>query len=89
MPSSHDLHPKQGARFVFIRHAEVEPPRYRVEVFLPGTRHIQTNLRWDEAGKPLVEPAIEHDAVLDQLLRLARVLKRTPKARLTRWRDLA
>ncbi len=96
MSSSHDLHPKQGARFVFTRTSEDDPApneapneaRYAVDVFLPGTQRFTATLSWDERGKPQIEPAIDHDAVLDQLVKLARVLKRTPNPRMTRWRSL-
>ncbi len=88
MFSSEDLHPKQGARFVFQREGEA-PLNYHVEVYLPETRRIDTRLRWEpESGAAVVEPAVEDAAVLDQLIKLARVLKRTAAARLTRWRDV-
>ncbi|MEM6290090.1 MAG: hypothetical protein AAGA54_02460 [Myxococcota bacterium] len=88
MPSSQDLHPKHGARFVFTREGE-DDPRYLVEVFLPEARRLQTQLSWDAEGKPQVRPGIDDEAVVEQLYKLARVLKRTPKARLTRWRELS
>lgn len=88
MLSSEDLHPKQGARFVFHREGEA-PLSYRVEVYLPETRRLDARLRWDdESGTPVVEPAVNDAAVLDQLIKLARVLKRSAAARLTRWRDV-
>jgi len=87
MLSSKDLHPKQGARFVFEREGEA-PLTYRVEVFLPETRRVDTRLSWDDSGTPVVEPAVNDAAVLDQLVKLARVLKRSAAARLTRWRDV-
>ncbi len=87
MLSSQDLHPKQGARFVFEREDEA-PLTYRVGVYLPETRRIDTTLRWDANGAPVVEPAVEDAAVLEQLVKLARVLKRSSAARLTRWRDV-
>jgi len=87
MLSSHDLHPKQGARFVFTREGEA-PLTYQVEVFLPGTNRVQARLTWDENGSPAIEPAAQDAAVADQLVKLARVLKRSAAPRLTRWRDV-
>ena len=88
MLSRQDLHPKHGARFVFTREGE-DDPRYRVEVYLPQARLLQTQLSWDDEGKPQVVPGLDDDAVVEQLYKLARVLKRSPKARLTRWRELS
>jgi hypothetical protein len=87
MLSSQDLHPKQGARFVFTREDEA-PLRYRVEVFLPETRRIKTGLSWDDSGTPVIAPAVLDTAVRDQLEKLARVLKRSKAERLSRWRDV-
>ena len=104
MSSSKDLHPKHGARFVFTRRddpADVEAdgatpqgsvstarPSYLVEVFLPAERSLQTQLAWGEDGRPQLTPALDDAAVSGEITKLARVLKRTPKSRLTRWRDV-
>ena len=88
MLSSKDLHPKQGARFVFEREGEA-PLHYRVEVYLPETRRIETRLRWDDEGAPVIEPAVNDAAVHDQLVKLARVLKRSKAPRSSRWRDIS
>lgn len=87
MTSSQDLHPKQGARFVFHRIDEA-PLSYRVEVFLPETRRHETTMSWDEDGSPVLAPAVSEAAVREQLVKLARVLKRTKADRLSRWRDV-
>jgi len=87
MLTSKDLHPKQGARFVFHRENEA-PLSYRVEVFLPGGRRVDTHMRWDEGGAPAFEPTVEDATVLEHLVKLARVLKRTSAPRLSRWRDV-
>ncbi|MBV1860016.1 MAG: hypothetical protein KUG77_16505 [Nannocystaceae bacterium] len=87
MLSSHDLHPKQGARFVFTR-VDDAPLTYQVEVFLPGTSRIDARLTWNENGSPAIDPAAPDAAVGDQLVKLARVLKRSAAPRLTRWRDI-
>ncbi len=89
MSSSQDLHPKHGARFVFLRTTEEdEAPVYDAEVFLPEARTLKTCLAWNDDGKPTLRPPVQDAAVEAQLLKLARVLKRTPKARLSRWRDV-
>lgn len=86
-PSSHDLHPRHGARLVFTRE-DGEAPRYRVEVFLPEAVRVESVLSWDDGGAPALDPVVDDAAVREQIFKLARVLKRTPKARLTRWREL-
>lgn len=87
-PSSQDLHPKSGARFVFER-GEVEPTRYALTVYLPDDRTLQADLSWTEDGKAELIPrdgAPWEAWTHDEALKLARVLKRDPKSRLTRWR---
>lgn len=88
MLSSKDLHPKQGARFVFEREDEA-PLTYRVEVYLPESVRIETRLRWDDEGASVLEPAVDDAAVVEHLVKLARVLKRSAAPRLTRWRALS
>lgn len=62
-----------------------ELPTYRVEVFLPEQRKLESMLRWDE-GQPRLDPDLSDPWARDEALKLARVLKRTPKAVLSRWR---
>lgn len=87
--SSQDLHPKAGARFVFERQGE--DLRYRFEVYLPGARRNGGELAWDEAGKAELsfdeEPSGDDAWIKEGAGKLARVLKRDPKAKLSRWRD--
>jgi hypothetical protein len=89
--SSADLHPETGGRFVFERRAEA-PARYDVAVYLPRQRSIRCTLEWDEDGAVRVdpEPSPVQDATdawaMAEILKLARILHRDPKARLTRWR---
>ena len=87
--SSRDLHPSAGARFVFDR--EGDAPSYRLEVFLPEGRRASAALGWDVDGKAVfaweLAPQEEDAWVRDGAGKLARVLKRDPKAKLSRWRD--
>lgn len=83
-PSSDNLHPTRGGRFVLTRQSE-EPPAYDVVVYLPEDETVQSVLSWDE-GVPSLHPPFESKWVHDETLKLARVLKRTPKTHLSRWR---
>lgn len=82
--SGADLHPATGARFVFEREPG-EPPRYRVTVFLPEAVCFAAMVSWDGAVSKIL-PAPEDAWVCAEIEKLARVLHREPKARLTRWR---
>lgn len=91
--SSLDLHPRDGARFVFEREDEGDgSPEYRVDIYLPEARRVGGRLSWDGEGAAVLQlddPApSEDDAwVRDGGLKLARVLKRDPKQRIVRWRE--
>lgn len=86
-PSSNNLHPKHGARFVLVREGET----YSVSVYT-GTEHrdppevIETTLRFDERGHATLAPDLSDSWIREETLKLARVLKRGDKRRLTRWR---
>ena len=82
-PSSGDLHPSTGARFVLTR----DGTSYRVDVYLAGGTALRSTLRWDDQSA-VVDPPLSHAAAHEEVLKLARVLRRTPKDRLTRWRAL-
>lgn len=91
--SSQDLHPKTGGRFVFTREPG-EQLNYRVTAYLPQGREVQAELSWCE-GQAVLElgPATPEPIgdellswVREHMLKLARVLRRTPKQRLVRWR---
>jgi hypothetical protein len=92
-PSSRDLHPRTGARFVFERDPG-EPPRYVVTIYLPGTRRWSGRLAWTEAGAAELAPAEGELAPEDETLawahaealKLARVLHRDPRQHMVRWR---
>ncbi len=85
--SSEGLHPKQGARFVFTR-KDGAAPLYQVQVFIADARTLETTLAWGEDGRAYCEPPLADTRAQQETLKLARVLGRTPKERLSRWRDL-
>jgi len=85
-PTSADLHPKHGARFVLTRIAET-PLAYRIEVYLPNACRLESTLSWDEGGQAHLCPTLADSWAHDETLKLARVLKRSPRERLLRWRD--
>lgn len=88
-PSSRDLHPATGARFVFDRVGD----GYAVTIYLPGELCWSGQLSWPgnvatlepEAGqvRPTEEPLAWAHA---EALKLARTLRRTPKQHMVRWR---
>jgi hypothetical protein len=78
--------PDFGGRFVFTRTGDTMPAVYRVEVFLAGLPPVTTMLRWDESSRPQLEPPLADEWAQDETLKLARVLHKDPKPRLTRWR---
>jgi hypothetical protein len=92
-PSSHDLHPQTGARFVFDRIASEPEPAYTVTIYLPESRRWTGTLRWIDARAEL-EPTLSGSGPeQEQLawahaeaLKLARVLHRDPKPHMLRWR---
>ena len=85
MVSSEELHPTSGARFVCVREPG-EPPRYQASVYVAGGATVTAALAWDEAGQATLEPTPADAWVADELLKLARVLRRSGQARLVRWR---
>jgi hypothetical protein len=78
--------PDFGGRFVFTREGEALPASYRVEVFVAGEPPMTTTLRWDDASRPRLDPPLADEWARDETLKLARVLSKDPKTRLTRWR---
>jgi hypothetical protein len=90
-PSSQDLHPTTGARFVFDRleHAE----GYAVAIYLPDGLRWSGQLTWTDGvatlepdpdqPSPTAEPLAWAHA---EALKLARTLRRTPKQHMVRWR---
>lgn len=91
-PSSLDLHPTQGGRFVFTRRALPGAAasglgEYAVQVYLPAARLLTSCLQWDEAGHAALDPPLEDPWAHQEALKLARVLRQSPKDRLIRWRS--
>ncbi|MEX1363384.1 MAG: hypothetical protein AB1Z98_09680 [Nannocystaceae bacterium] len=82
--SSRDFHPENGGRFVLTRTRE-QPPEYSVAIYLPQQRRLDTRLRW-EADRATLDPVLTDPWAEAETLKLARVLHRTPRASLTRWR---
>ena len=78
--------PDFGGRFVFTREGDGAPAVYRVEVFLSDGPPLATTLRWDDASRPQLDPPLVDEWARDETLKLARVLHKDPKPRLTRWR---
>jgi hypothetical protein len=85
VPSSHELHPVTGARFVCERRDDAELV-YQVTVYVAGGLTHHAELRWDAAGQAYADPRCEEAWVQTELLKLARVLKHNQQERLTRWR---
>lgn len=58
---------------------------YSVAIHLPEGRRLDTRLQWLD-GQPRLEPALPDAWAEAEALKLARVLRRTPRASLMRWR---
>jgi hypothetical protein len=84
-PSSDDLHPRHGGRFVLTRRGG-DGPTYSVEVHLPGGVSLHATLSWSDAGPPVLEPPLPDAWAHGEVLKLARVLRKNPRERLSRWR---
>jgi hypothetical protein len=88
-PSSQDLHPATGARFVFDRDGD----DYAVVIYLPGDLKWSGRLSWIDGSAtleadegqppPTSEPLAWAHA---EALKLARTLRRTPRQHMVRWR---
>lgn len=83
--SSRDLHPAHGGRFVLTRVGSGEPLEYDVVIHLPEGRRLEARLRWIE-GQPHLEPPLSDAWAEGETLKLARVLRRSPRPSLMRWR---
>lgn len=90
-PSSRDLHPQTGARFVFDRLASEPEPAFAIVIYLPEARRWTGTLRWLD-GRATLEPSdsVKENPELEwahaEALKLARVLHRDPKQHMVRWR---
>lgn len=88
-PSSGDLHPETGARFVFDRAGD----GYAVVIYLPDEQRWSGQLSWDD-GVAVLEPDEGQPSPTSEpfawahaeALKLARTLRRTPKQHMVRWR---
>ena len=85
-PSSHDLFPAHGARFVFTRQAAATDVEYDVEVYRSGGVVERMRLSW--SPDLVLQPMPADMAVIAAVTKLARPLRRAPKSRLIRWREL-
>lgn len=83
--SSRDLHPSHGGRFVLTRVGSDDAVEYDVAIHLPEGRRLDARLRWIE-GQPQLEPPLPDAWAEGETLKLARVLRRTPRPSLMRWR---
>jgi len=85
MPSSQELHPATGARFVCER-LPAPPLAYQVVMYLAGGATHRAELRWDAEGQAQALPVCPDPWAQTELLKLARALKHSQQQRLTRWR---
>ena len=86
MPSSQELHPVAGARFICERQDDDTAPVYKIAVYAAGGATHHTELRWDAEGHAEVSPPLADPWAQTELIKLARVLKHSQQQRLTRWR---
>jgi hypothetical protein len=80
-----DAHPRTGGRFVLERTGD-EELAYDVAVYLPGAVLLRSRLSWDDRGEPVLSPPLASTWAEGETIKLARVLKRSPKRILSRWR---
>jgi hypothetical protein len=92
-PSSQDLHPTTGARFVFDRAPDRTEEAYDVVIYLPDGLRWSGQRAWTE-GTATLEPDPDQPSPTTEplawahaeALKLARTLRRTPKQHIVRWR---
>jgi hypothetical protein len=90
-PSSDNLHPREGARFVFERvpaPAGAGELRYEVRVYLPAGELMRGQVAWTSDGAIDFHGLSFSQRVAQEVVKLARVLKKDHAARLIRWRPL-
>ncbi len=83
--TSKDLHPNNGARFVFTR-APSEALAYDVAIYVGDGRTIRGGLSWPGEGVE-VSGDIPAGPLRDEVVKLARPLRSKAPPRMTRWRD--
>jgi hypothetical protein len=86
-PTSKDLHPTHGARFVFTR-STAEELAYGVAIYVEDGRTIRGELSWPE-DQLEVRGEIPAGPLHDEVVKLARPLRSKGPSRMTRWRDIA
>ncbi len=85
--TSKQLHPQNGARFVFSR-TEAEPLRYGFVVYVHDGRTVAGELSWTELGASL-QGELPEGPLRDEVIKLARSLRVKAPERMTRWRPLS
>lgn len=85
-PSSRDLHPETGARYVFRRLAGAPAPAYEVTVHAAGGATHRARVTWTDGVDAALDPPLADPALHDQVVKLARALRADLPERLTRWR---
>ena len=85
--TSKDLHPTNGARFVFTR-ASSEALAYGVVIFVGDGRTIPGELSWPDDQLD-VRGEIPEGPLRDEVVKLARPLRSKAPPRMTRWRDIS
>ncbi|MCA9658847.1 MAG: hypothetical protein KC486_10905 [Myxococcales bacterium] len=85
--TSQRLHPRNGARFHFVRE-EGEAPRYAATIYTCDGRTIAAALGWSAAGELEIDATLSEGPLRDELAKLARPLRSKAPARMSRWRDV-
>ncbi len=83
--TSKDLHPTNGARFVFTRTLS-EALAYDVAIYVGDGQTIRGGLSWTDDGAE-VSGDVPAGPLRDEVLKLARPLRSKSPPRMTRWRD--
>lgn len=83
LPSSADLHPKNGARFTFERASD---GCYSLMIHLPEGLCVRGSLDWGADGAAVLQLPEQSHWTAVEAAKLARVITRTRPQRLMRWR---
>ena len=71
---------------MLTRIGDGDPPAYAVQVYLPQGVSLRSTLSWSDEGPAVLDPALDDAWAHGEVLKLARVLRKSPRERLTRWR---
>jgi len=82
--TSKELHPRNGARFVFTR-AQSEELGYGVAIYVGDGRTLRGELSWPKDQLEL-RGEIPEGPLHDEVVKLARPLRSKTPPRMTRWR---